>query len=863
MSAQSCELSGATDLPAQICFNAGDPEPNRRAEHLIRVPLDDLLPRPERRRKRAKTDRGLPPDEELAKLAKAYLERQRKHWPQIVEAGLLPDATDNVIRQMVEDFKQRHRTGKVDVEAVRPFLRFGQKLAGSYNRFSCDNSSPTSALDQMVNALDKARGEARFVPWQYVFCDYAVTGLDAGRQGYMSYKAVLAEKDQLIETNYIDDFTRASRDELEWWKLAALSKRLSKRMIGSSDGFDLSSPDWDLKITIYGLLSRLFIKSLREKVRRGMRGAARRGTNLGKLPLGFTRRAHRDEHGREVLDRDGLPIYEPCIDPATQEFRLLMFELFTQKSWSAFKIMKHFNQLKVDGWDGWSESAIKKLLWSATAIGVFIWNKHRREYNWEEEKMELIRNPRSEWEVRYDRNLAIVPMEWFRAARRKLAAMRRASPLTGRKPSRNQVSATTLFSGTLFCEHCEEEVKLIRSTSKYKQMGCWNGITGSYGCKLSSSKSTRVVEECLLGYLRDVILTDSQVEALVAKANAEQEREAQKPQVNTTPWKAEIRKLEAKIKKLMALVEDEPDKDLCIAHNNRIKQLQKEVNSLAEKVREAEGKKRKAAKPLSIKKVKSYLASFRETLNQEIPAAAEAIRALTGPIKIRQEPAPGRKQGNRWIATFSPDLFGVLRYMAQSKGDSAALRADGDGQPATIEVPLEKIPKYELLAPLFKQLHDNGASVLSIAASHGMSWQYADEIIRFANTGERPQWKSGKKGGTGGKPRRYIEISSEVVALRDKKKLTFARIAEDLKVGESTVRRAYDHGRPEVARRAAESGGRLDRGRRSHIDDDKLKEIRKLIRTGKNNNQIAEKVGCGASSVRRVRLAMKAEGEAA
>src|SRR5206468_2459234 len=78
----------------------------------------------------------------------------------------------------------------------------------------------------------------------------------------------------LIETTYVDDFPRASRDEIEWWKLAALSKKLRKRMIGASDGFDLSSPNWEAMVGLYSLLSRLFVKSLREKVGRGMRGAA-------------------------------------------------------------------------------------------------------------------------------------------------------------------------------------------------------------------------------------------------------------------------------------------------------------------------------------------------------------------------------------------------------------------------------------------------------------------------------------------------------------------------------------------------------------------------------------------------------------
>jgi hypothetical protein len=411
----------------------------------------------------------------LAKLATAYLERQRKHWPKLVEAGLLPAATDKLVRQMVEDFKDRHRTGKVDPNEVRPFLKSCPKLAGNYNRYSCDNSSPTSITDQLITVLDKAHADGRFILWLYVFCDYSVTGLDPARQGYSSYKSILNDEQHFIETTYVDDFTRASRDEIEWWKLAAQSKRLSKRMIGASDGFDLSNPNSDLLITVYGLVSRPFIKGLREKVRRGMRGAARRGTCLGKQSLGFSRRVHRDENGNIVYRPDGRPRHEPCHDPATREYRVLVYELFVERNWSTYKIAKHFNELKVDGWDGWANTAIIGLLWNPSSIGVFIWNKARQEYDWEAEKWVSVKNPRSQWEVYYDPKLAIPSMDQWRAARRKLAAIKRASPLTGRRWSRNQCSATTLFSGTLICSHCGAELKLIRSTPDSKQLGCLSG----------------------------------------------------------------------------------------------------------------------------------------------------------------------------------------------------------------------------------------------------------------------------------------------------------------------------------------------------------------------------------------------------
>jgi hypothetical protein len=187
---------------------------------------DQPLPRPKRQRRRAKADRGLPPDQELARLATEYLRVQHKHWPKLVKAGLLADIKDDVVAEMVEDFKHRHRSGQLDLARLRAFQEHCAKLAGNYNRYSCDNSSPKSIIDQMVNGLDKARQEGRFVPWQYVFADYSVSGLNPSRQGYSSYKALLDDRNHLIETTYIDDFTRASRDEIEWWRLAYLSRRL-------------------------------------------------------------------------------------------------------------------------------------------------------------------------------------------------------------------------------------------------------------------------------------------------------------------------------------------------------------------------------------------------------------------------------------------------------------------------------------------------------------------------------------------------------------------------------------------------------------------------------------------------------------
>lgn len=814
------------------------------------------LPRPARHKKKSRADRGLAPPDQLADLARTYLEKQRRHWPELVQANLLPEPTDAVIQEMVADFQQRHRGNEFSAETARRFLRSSVKLGGAYGRYSCDNSNPLSVADQLVKILEKARSENRFIPWTYVFADYSVTGLDASRQGYTSYKAALEAPEQLIETTFVDDFSRASRDELEWWRLAALSKKLGKRMIGASDGFDLNGPNWDVMVTVFGLLSRLFIKSIKQKVKRGMLGGARRGNCLGKLSLGFTRRAKHREDGSAIVGPDGAPVFEPCVDEATAEYRRLMYDLYVNQSWSMYRITKHFNKIAVDGWNGWTVAAVQKLLKSPTAIGIFIWNRTRRELDFETNTWKVLKNPRKDWEVYQSPELAIVPQELWRAARRKLSASRRDNPLTGRKVSRNQVSATTLFSGTLICAYCGAELKLARSTQKYKQISCLNGANGAFDCKLNCSKSLAIIEDSILKFIHEQLLTEEQVAKLVKSANESLKAQAKQPRVDVKPLQAKESSLVKKIRRLVIKIEDTDDKKLSAGYDSRVKELQRELNEVRKTLAEAHATTQKSVRPITLEWVREQLGRLRDLLQQDIPIAAQVLRRLTGPIKIRQEPIPGKKRGARWIATFTPNILESL--LAINADGKTPLKAEAFGTPpAPIEVVIEKVPQYERWAPEFLAKKQGGASVAAIAAAHGTTFLTAQQVLHFAETGERPKFKSGKRTGQGGKQTRYLEIAKEVARKRDVEKMSFTKIAKHFGVSTATINRAYDHARPESVRRASETGTVPRRGSYSHLGEPKKEQIRMMLQKGAGAAQVAEKVGCGASTVYRVTREMK------
>ncbi len=691
-----------------------------------------------------------------------------------------------------------------------------------------------------------------------MFADYAVSGLVASRPGYCSYKSLLESREHHVETTYIDDFTRASRDLREWLKLASIFNRLKKRLIGVSDNFDVNNQNSEMMVVVFGLVSNMFIKSTREKVLRGMKSTAEGPGTLGKPPLGFTRRACRDDAGNEILRTDGRPKYRYHVDEVTAQIVVEIFDLFVNKLWSPYRIAQHFNRRKVDEGDSWTDGGIRKILRNAKYTGHFIWNRFRSEYNVETEKSERIPNPESEWRRFSDPSLAIISNEVWEAAQRRLDELSGKHPRAGKARSRNENSATTLFSGTLYCGSCGKELTLFRSTEKYKVMGCLNGATGRHGCELSSSKSTRIIEEFLLGVICNSLFTEQAIEDLVVKANRYLAEEASKPRVDLRPLQQKEKTLGATIQKLLNRIEQTDDEALMANYDDRIRERQKELDAVRKEIGAARAKNSPLPPPLDADRLKGCVGDLRDLLNGEIPKAAAVLRKITGPMKIRQEKHPNGKRGARWIAEFQPNLTDGLRHLALERGypDSATLELLSSRiwiHRESVEVVVDQVPKYEQLAPKFKELHDNRASLSTIASVHKMCWAYAAEILKFALTGERPSWgPKGKKAEGSPKKRRYVEIADEVVRLHDVDLRSFEHIAKQLRVREKTVRRAWDFAHHAEIQAAAAHGTTPKRGGSRRLPIDKIRKLQQALSSGRRDfSDIALEVGVSQNTVRR------------
>ncbi len=560
------------------------------------------------------------------------------------------------------------------------------------------------------------------------------------------------------------------------------------------------------------------------------------------------------------MGADGQPIHEFCIDPVTAALRLRMYELYVSENWSCGKIARHFNEIRADGGDSWTQSSVRKLLGSPTAIGVFLWNRTRREYDAELDRWVVLRNPSSQWAWHFDRALSIVPLELWRAARRKLAHARKASPLSGRPQSRNELQPTTLFSGTLRCACCREELKLVRSTPAHKQLGSLNGINKIHGCRLSTSKSTRIIEECLLEYLRDTLLTKEVVVDLVERANRCLAEEAARPRINVAPLRQQVAALQKEIERYRKRIGKTDDDSLADGYEAEIRRLRQRQQGLNDQIRSATSEQSRDYSPISVDAAMTYLADLRRLLNSDISVAGPLIRELTGPIFIREERDAPRRRRSIWIASFQPQCNAVLRklFPGRTLGTFADTTETCPVQPP-VEVHIRQRPRYERLAPEIQRLHAQGSSISEIAVAFHVNWNLVRAGLQFAKDGTRPPVVAMKKPSVPRQKRPcfYMELAPEIARLRDVEKLSIPKIAKLKGIGVGTVSRAYNYAHRQAIKSAIEQGAKRPPAKYAHLRPTVFERIRELKDADMTAKQIAAEAGCSVGTVRRELLRLQ------
>jgi DNA invertase Pin-like site-specific DNA recombinase/DNA-binding transcriptional MerR regulator len=396
---------------------------------------------------------------------------------------------------------------------------------------------------------------------------------------------------------------------------------------------DLSSAAGRLGVRVQAVVGAFEVERGGERVREAKRNRARDGWHLGPAPYGYTSQARvraeltalygSDPVGAERARTEAqlrIPISPGLVvDEAEAATVREMFRLFVHERWGARRVANHLNATGGTRRGGiWYAQTVAKVLRDPKVAGDVTYD----------EVAYAAKRPSS---ARIDRqepfaakHVAIIDRETWRVAK-----LLRENGGARWQVSREDVRAYPL-SGILLCRH-GHPMNGRSGGTKSRPSNCYytcgrrarHGVEHSSGCDAPTMQAERA-EAALRDVLARVLSAPEKIAAVVDEANRQLAATAPARRAEVEDLDAKVKDAQTRVKRLMALIEAEDDRDRAREVLDRVLEIRAEVLDLAEKRAELEDAPIPLPKRVSDVEVATYL----EALNARLGSDPEGFSVL-------------------------------------------------------------------------------------------------------------------------------------------------------------------------------------------------------------------------------------------
>ena len=465
-------------------------------------------------------------------------------------------------------------------------------------------------------------------------------------------------------TVYVDDFTRASRDAVESYKLARYLKAHDIGLRGVSDGFDLDAPHAEIQISALAMFSSMLIEQAREKASRSLQGAARRGTNTHPPPLGYRLVPALDDQGRPIVGAKGKPLNKREVEPVDAEHVRKAFHMFGVELQTYEQVRNYLNEVNAGGKNTWWPAGARGILSNESYIGQHVTRRKKHRIDPETDKHLTKINPEREWTVIDRPHWRIMDDALWNRVQDRIKKVYGARPRGPGKRNRakSEVYANAMLSGILYCDQCDRP--LTFNNGKEPCVWCPHGRHRMAGCTLYY-KQAHYVETAFLNFLRDQVLTEEVAKKLTQSVNAYLKAEAAKPAVDLQPLRRRIREIEAQAANLVdALGSGKAGRPDTLVR--KITEYEAEVDQLRERVTAVEEREQVEVCPLKLSDVQQELSDMRGLLKGSFREVNAVLKPIFGRVHVFTRDLPERSKPT-WFARFDLNL---PEHWLQNAGDS-------------------------------------------------------------------------------------------------------------------------------------------------------------------------------------------------
>src|SRR5437588_238971 len=300
--------------------------------------------------------------------------------------------------------------------------------AAIYARYSSENQRPESIDDQISACRKLAKLQSLAVSDEHIYADQAQSGARSDRPALAALMtAARAAEFQVV---LVDDLSRLARDNHLMLSIIAELHFEGIRVISVADGLDSTDEESTLAIQVRGIFNELQLRDLKKKTLRGQIGQKERGFFVGEKTFGY----RSVPVGEMRMDKKGRPRpegYKMEIEPTEAAIVLRIFTTYAD-GMPLTKIVKTLNEENVPGAmrtaKGWSPATISRILDNEKYAGRWIWNRTESRRDPMTGRRRRFEKPESEWIVREDAQLRIVPPELWDNVRERRKQMHRSWP---------------------------------------------------------------------------------------------------------------------------------------------------------------------------------------------------------------------------------------------------------------------------------------------------------------------------------------------------------------------------------------------------------------------------------------------------
>lgn len=368
--------------------------------------------------------------------------------------------------------------------------------AAIYARYSSENQRPESLEDQVLACRKLARERDYLIDDQHIFADRAASGARKDRHGLNAMLA--ASESGQFGVVIVDDLSRLARDNYLMLSILAELRFNGVEVVSVADGLTTNDEECMLGIQVRGIFNELQLSDLRKKTLRGQIGQKQRGFTVGERTFGYRSVAvgtvRMDKKGRPRPDGYKMELYPPEA--------AIVLRIFCQFADGVplTRIVKRLNQEAVPGRiraaKGWSPATITRMLRNEKYAGRWAWNRTETRRDPKTGRRRQFPKPESEWIVREDETLRIVPQPLWARVQQRLSQVATVWPgRTGQRGfetargGRVAVYPRQLLSGAMTCGVCGNSIAQA-SGKAGGYYGCLAGARAQITCSCAERSSS-------------------------------------------------------------------------------------------------------------------------------------------------------------------------------------------------------------------------------------------------------------------------------------------------------------------------------------------------------------------------------------